>query len=152
MGSVLFYTHFWLSRVLTAGSLRPDSPYRWYCAISSLMRKPLFFFSFFWFPLSLWLPCEGIRESIWLEMGAYEGVCLGISLFVWFEYQVLKLWLVPTPWYFYNIVEGWHVALLSFEKLGNFICCESWFQVIIIYKLLALTAVLYSEYIRIMWA
>ena len=83
MGLVLFYTHFWLSRVLTAGLLCLDPPYRWYCTVSSLMRSCFFYFIFsFRFPLLLWLLREGIRESIWLEIGVYDGV----SFSVWFEY------------------------------------------------------------------
>ena len=45
-GPVLFYTHFCLSRVLTAGLLCLDPPYRWYCTVSRSMRKLLLFFLF----------------------------------------------------------------------------------------------------------
>ena len=50
-------------------------------------KAPLFFFFFsLRFLLSLWLLCEGIRESIWLEMGVFEDFCCdGVSFSVWFQ-------------------------------------------------------------------
>ena len=48
--------------------------------------KLLFSFLFFSASVVALAAVRGDRGSIWLEMGVYEGVCLGISLSVRFEY------------------------------------------------------------------
>ena len=83
MGLVLFYTHFWLSRVLTASSLCLDPLYRWYCTVSSLMRGR--FFSFLFFSASV-VALAAVRGDKGKYLVGDGGVCLGISLSVWFEY------------------------------------------------------------------